>query len=244
MEIDIVTVSNNKEQYSKYFLNNKYAYKYKLINFDNSVENLPVPLRFNHYLDEAEDRSQWVVFCHQDFELNEDLGVKLNGLDTNCVYGPIGAFYKKHFTIFFKMYKLKLEKLKVEFVKRSVHLGEIREVGTNHSKNIGKRIKAPALVETLDCCCFIVHSSLIKKTGYRFDTNLNWHLYSEDLSLTLKKEFNVQSKAIQLECTHYSSGNKNASFFESLQYLKNKHKDINFVSTCYDGYWENYLKKL
>lgn len=244
MEIDIVTVSNNKEQYSKYFENNTIANKYKLINFDNTSENLSLPIRFNKYLDSFQDRGQWVVFCHQDFELREDLECKLKDLDKNCIYGPIGAFHEKHFTFFLKLHKFQIKKLKIGFVKRSISMGEIQEVGVNHSKKVGRRITQPTIVETLDCCCFIVHSSILKSTQYRFDTKLNWHLYSEDFSLTLKKQFNIPTKAFQLECTHYSSGRKDASFYESLEYIKNKYKDGSFVSTCYDGYWETYLHKL
>ena len=42
--------------------------------FDDSVENLAIPVRYNQFLDEWKgDDAAWFVFCHSDWEIHEDL---------------------------------------------------------------------------------------------------------------------------------------------------------------------------
>ena len=70
----------------------------------------------------------------------------------------------------FDMYKrlLRMENLSVltRIVKKIVRLG--------------RRVKTGIKVQTFDCQCLIIHSSLINRYKLRFDENLTFDLYVED----------------------------------------------------------------
>jgi hypothetical protein len=94
-------------------------------------------------------------------------------------------------------------------------------------------LRKPKLVDTVDCCCMIVHTSLIKKYDLQFDERLMYHLYVEDFSLNARYAYGVKTKALQIECMHLSLGNATRDFYDSLAYLKSKYKGKRFVGTCF-----------
>jgi len=91
----------------------------------------------------------------------------------------------------------------------------------------------PQTVDTVDCCCLVVHSSLIKKYGLRFDEHFDFHLYSEDFSLNAWYTYGVRTKAVQMAARHMSFGDTSQNFHTSLEYLRTKYKEKNFVGTCF-----------
>jgi hypothetical protein len=236
MKIDYICVVNHHEQYDSYYTNNPYVNKHNIIIYNNIVENLPITLRYNDYIENKMKDDTWCVFLHQDFEFNEDIADKLGALPTNSIYGPIGAKAKKSFIIFIRLEWFKWKKLKIALSKRSLTVGGIKERQGDKIIEVGKRVSKPVLVDTVDCCCLIVHSSLIKEYNLKFDENLQWHLYSEEFSLNAKISHGIQTKVIQLEGTHYSCGSFNPMFQYSLLYLRNKYNNKPFASTCFDGY--------
>ena len=243
-KIDIVSVVNNHNIYEKYFINNSHINKQNLIYYDNSIENIPITKRYNNYLNNKLNDDTWVVFCHQDFEFRENIDNKIKLLDRDSIYGPVGAATKKNFIFFIRFNGIKIAKFRLGFVNKTIIKGNIIEKAEAKQIYAGKAAKDNEIVETLDCCCFIIHSSLIRKINFRFDENLDWHLYSEDLSLFAKTKFNIKSRIINLFATHYSSGNFDSRFDYSLEYLKHKYKNEPIISTVYDGSYMRYLEKL
>ena len=108
-------------------------------------------------------------------------------------------------------------------------VGEILQ--GNNDEKVGNRIIGAKNVITLDCCCIIIHSSLLKNK-LRFDENLDFHMYAEDLCHSAKK-LGIPSKVIQFECRHLSGGNRNEALTASAEYVKKKHKLWRISSTCF-----------
>ena len=89
----------------------------------------------------------------------------------------------------------------------------------------GSPVKKPTVVDTVDCCCIIVHSSLVKKYGLRFDENLSFDLYSEDFSISANEKYGVKTKVFPIMTHHYSYGTIDTRFLLQLQYLNKKYED-------------------
>lgn len=242
--IDIVTVVNDFSKYNQYFTEYDNVNKNHLICYDNTSDNISITKRFNDYIDSKMKDNTWIVFCHQDFYFQENINSILKNIDKNCIYGPVGAGTKKQFAFFIRFDGIKLAKARFGFINKQVIVGTVTEDSGNNKKVAGKKAKEFEQVNTLDCCCFIIHSDLIKKMNYRFDENLDWHLYAEDLCMLAKKQFNIQSRILNIKSTHFSSGNFNKNFHQSLEYLKDKYTPTPIVSTCFDGVYEKYLNGL
>ncbi len=166
----------------------------------------------------------WLIFCHQDFGFLEDPYVKLQTLDRNCIYGPIGAARKKG---------LFIRNSRILFERKMIY-GQIDQACNDEKyyKN-GIYLNKPRHVDTIDCCCMIVHASLIKKYNLSFDEKFKYHLYVEDFTLNAQYSFGIKTKALQITSKHLSIGRLTDDFYESLAYLKLKYKDKIFVGTCF-----------
>lgn len=243
MNIEFVTVVNNHDMYRKYFTDNPHIAAYSKIAIDNTVENIPITRRFNDYIEKSMPRDTFVVFCHQDLEFVSDPGETILKADPDTIFGPVGAAPRRGFAVFMSIDEVRPFRLKTGFPLRSVTVGRIFEDGKHKRKYVGKKINKPTAVETLDCCCFAVNSESIRRHGLRFDENLEWHLYSEDFSLSAREKFGIETFAVALDCVHHSGGNFDPSFAGSLAYLKQKVARP-FASTCHDGYRFDFTSRL
>ena len=124
-------------------LDNPYFKGADLIMLDNRVENKTVTERYNDFLDGIDD-DRWIVLCHEDWELKENLLDVLEKLDKDKLYGPIGVFIE--------------EKKNVDVL---VMKGRVEQSPKNGGKTIIIRGKdSTGWVDTFDCQCLIFHSSL------------------------------------------------------------------------------------
>ncbi len=249
-KLKFVCVSNSPETFDKVIGQNPNMNKYEIIKFDNSIENIGISKRYNSFIKEniTHESDFWAAFVHQDFGLEEDILPKLNSLDKNFIYGAIGTrssysvfkfinlAFAKVFGFFidvkkkpFKIVKKPISEFKIQRIKC---YGQLKQGEREKFQLVGNRIKSPQTVTTLDCCCMIIHSSLISKYNLRFDENLNWHMYVEDFCLSAKKSYNIKSKAIQLECYHLGAGTFNENFYNSAQYVMKKHNVKDIRTTC------------
>lgn len=222
--IHIVCVVNKFDIYNSVIRDNVYMSDFPIEIYDNAKENVGVARRYNDFIDRFLYQDSWLIFCHQDFALLEDLYKKIENLDKKFIYGPIGARRKNGFFV---------RNSRITFSKK-ILLGQINQAKNDYRfyKN-GIRIKKPQVVETIDCCCIIVHSSLVKRFDLRFDEHFQFHLYAEDFSLNALYNHGIKTKAVQLECMHLSLGNTSPDFFDSLNYLRSKYKGKEFVGTCF-----------
>ena len=219
-KINIISVVNNFDFYDKWIRNNPFSSKYTLIPLDNTVNNKPIPTRYNEFLDNYKyDDDSWLVFCHCDWELLEDLDTALAGLSPESLYGPVGtavSYYGDK-----------------NWRKGVGYFYEEKRDGTK-KRVVGEKVEKPTLADTFDCMCLIVPASLIKKHHLRFDEKLSWHLYVEDFCISAKLKYNIPSYVIDIKSCHYSSagfGFIPKGYFESLKYINNKYPDNLFAGT-------------
>jgi len=260
--IEIVCVSNNLETFNKVVQSNPNMNSYTITMFDNSTENIGISKCYNNYIEKtvAPKADFWIIFCHQDFGFNEDPYNKIQNLDTKSIYGAIGTrnFYsimkwikgeisqklgyyqsfkinlKGLFSKEIKLFNIQRYEQQSGIIKRKL-LGQINQ-GQNGSdfNKLGKKIKFPQTVSSVDCCCLIVHSSLINKYNLRFDENLNWHMYAEEFCINCKKKYNISAKAVQFDCYHLGIGNLNEDFYACANYVKEKHSLSYLKTSCID----------
>ena len=184
---------------------------------DNRAVNENITVRYNHFLD-TYDYSQpaWFMFCHEDFEVMESLSVLLAQADKHTVYGPVGVLTRIRFDVYCQW----------------CIQGLIEECDRTGVKPIpiGQSVPMGTRVETLDCQCLIVHSSLIAKTNMRFDGQLTFDLYVEDFCIQAYEHFGVISCILPFKCRHWSHGHVQTRYFEQEHYLNAK-----WSTVCYTG---------
>mgnify|MGYP003571432046 CR=1 FL=1 len=132
-------------------------------------------------------------------------------MDKNCLYGPIGAFVDK-------------------FGKGHLYgrILQSHKDGT-HVVTLGEFVDVPTKVNTFDCQCIIMHSSLIEKYHLRFDENLLFDLYVEDFCIHAFEKYQIASKVLQVNCQHWSRGVLQKRFFEKHAYLQDKYKGSRYA---------------
>ena len=198
---------------------------FEIICYDNTIENKGISERYNSFIDTIKaDDNYWVAFLHQDFIFNENPIGKLEKLDKNCLYGAVGIARMMYFAQFKPKFVFK-----PKFYRRCL-LGQIYQGAED--RLVGNWLSQPRQVDTFDCCCCIVHSSLLRDKELRYDENLKFHMYVEDLCHSAKK-LGILSKVTQFDCCHLSSGNMNEELDRSAKYVKEKHKLKLINSTCY-----------
>lgn len=180
--------------------------------YDNSRENLPISVRFNQFLDHWDEaREAWFIFCHSDWEVLEDVNAKLEGLDKSVIWGPIGA-------------KL----LKQPDHWRQIHCGTIRERSRDGSVSRtvwNRHSETGTPVDTFDAQCLIVHSSLIRQHGLRFDEQFQFDLYVEDFCVMAEENHGIPSQILRIDCRHNSivdSMDGRSPFFNMVHHFNQK----------------------
>lgn len=218
-KVVFVSVVRDHRMYSRCVRDNASAVGDKVL-LDNAVENLPVPLQYNRFIESWNyDEDVWFVFCHEDFETREDVAEKLKGLDQDCIYGPCGARHRKYLGL----------------VSRWEVSGRIYESCKDFSGEhfVGRSRKTGTLLDTLDCMCIIVHSSLVKRASLRFDERLRFDLYAEDFCASALKFHGIKTKLLNFCCAHHSTRTAlPQAYFDGLDYLADKFPDDCFSGTC------------
>ena len=226
--ICFISVVNDYNLYDRYVKNNKYVKmikNVKCIDFDNTKTNKYISVRYNDFLNSYDySKESWFIFCHQDWELFTDITSLLSCLDKTKIYGPIGC--QGDFDV----------SVKGKYAR--IYKGECIEVsrdGSQQTKTSFCSFKDP-LVDTLDCQAMLVHSSLINKYNLRFDENLKWDLYVEDFCFNSYLRYGIETNVVKIKCCHHSdTGFKNTppdSYYEMLEYMKEKYPDKIFAGTC------------
>ena len=101
-KVQIICVINNYKIFNSMIKKNKFMNIHQIHVYDNTINNVGVPDRYNHFIKNCMQNNTWLIFCHQDFCFLEDFTKKLFNLNKNFLYGPIGATLKRNF--FFRHY--------------------------------------------------------------------------------------------------------------------------------------------
>lgn len=224
-ETKVVCVVNNYDIFNSVVKNNENLKNCEIIDYDNTTENIPITKRYNDLIDNNinENSDFWVAFIHQDFGFRENLNSLLKKMDKKHIYGAVGATLHKGLFIGKEGFKTSI----------ALIWGRILQGNNDFNfKKYGLPIIVPITADAIDCCCIMMHSSLIAKHHLRFDENLSFHMYAEELCYRVKKEYKVKTKVIQTKCFHLGKGSLNEEFQKSAQYLKEKFKIKRIPSTC------------
>jgi hypothetical protein len=192
------------------------------VRFDNSSDNRPVPVRYNEFIDTMPAREDaWLAFVHNDFQFHEDPARILATAPRDRIYGVVGANLvpAPGNGQAGKAYRM------VGCVQCSPKLIA--------SGWCGEPIREMTPAKTLDCCCIIVHSSLVQRYRLRFNPRYEWHFYSEEFSLRAFRDHGIETWVLPLRSGHYGLGATNAAFFECRLALYAEYPDT-FVSTCFN----------
>jgi 2-polyprenyl-3-methyl-5-hydroxy-6-metoxy-1,4-benzoquinol methylase len=188
------------------------------VGFDNSTENLSIPVRYNQFLDKwDDDEAAWFVFCHSDWEIREDLAPLLRHLDRNTLYGPIGPiFYSNGDGSFTQEYRGQCHEKKRDGSNERLQYCSVHHTG--------------ALVDTFDCQSLIVHSSLIARHLLRFDEALHFDLYVEDFCIDALEKCGIKSRILNIQCCHWNTIDNPADirpgYATDLAYIDKKYPGI------------------
>ncbi len=231
-DIYIITVMNNPAQYKAVVADNPaYREGARLVCYDNTQDNQAVPARYNHFLDTTLPEDAWLAFTHQDFYFEEDVRPKLLNLDKNCLYGAVGAAHSRAAGRCIKFRGVKLIKSASFQDLYTVTRGHIRQGRPEGGSRLMRLLPGQsAQVDTLDPCCLLVHTDLIRKYNLRFDPFFDFHLYTEELCLRAAREYGVSSFIAPLDCYHASLGRKNANFYDKYIALVRKFPGAVFAS--------------
>lgn len=233
MNCKVICVFNNQEVFDESVQNNENLKNIEIIAYDNREENVPITKRYNDFIEKnvcnGQENDFWCVFIHQDFGFMENVNSALEKLNINHIYGPIGAKIFKGLFFGKKGMDRKL-RFKTDL---TLVLGEIlRGDNVDELKKYGRGFFYPTIVDAVDCCCIIIHSSLIQKYNLRFDENLCFHLYAEELCYRVKQKYKIKTKVVPIKCYHLGKGNLDAEYKKSVQYIKDKFKIKKVPSTC------------
>ena len=216
--MEIITVVRDFEIFNRLIQGNIYCKKANFNIFDNRIENRPISVCYNDFLANYNySKSSWLIFCHEDFEFQENLTPILKSLNKNVLHSVIGG--KRCGFLGFGM---------------QVIFGNMTETNRNGSGRCwspGKKIFKPKEVEAFDCCCLIVHSSLVQKYNLRFDENLLFDLYVEDFCAQAKVKYKLKSFVHPIICNHHSGSRATERLYRHLPYLEKKYPNNYFVGT-------------
>jgi hypothetical protein len=232
--LQLVTVSHRPSVFEEHLGSSTAALQHPIVKYNNTVENVPLPARYNTFID-TEMTDGWVAFVHHDFCFDSDPLPILTTASRDNIYGVIGARLTRGGRSKWRRTSREGSRLWKRGRSGTAHLlGRVKcEPVVHPERVVGEPFDQPLLVDTVDCCCLIVHSSLIRRAGLRFDEDFAWHFYSEDFSLTARTAHGIETYVLPLEAGHYGISTGEADgFSETRRLLLAKHGS-DFASTCY-----------
>ena len=233
MKPKVICTFNNLEVFDKVVKNNEFIGDAELFTFNNTNENIAITKNYNKFLDENVYKNPevdyWCIFIHQDFGFMEELNSVVDKLEKSSIYGAVGVKIFKGLFFGKKGIDRKLGfKTELKLICGSILQGN----NDFNFKSYGRKVYFQTVVDAVDCCCIILHSSLIKKYNLRFDENLSFHMYAEELCYSAKLNHKIETKVYQMNCYHLGRGCFNQEFDDSVRYLKDKFKLKRIPSIC------------
>jgi hypothetical protein len=180
---------------------------------DNRESNEGLPAIYNRVIEQSLADDCWIFFAHEDFDVRGDLSV-IDKLNPGVIYGTFGVFMNGHVPVGAGCHKVS------------------RKDGSDATM-VGLEIAQPKEVNTLDCQSILVHSSLFRKyPTLRFDENLTFDLYAEDLCLNATENLGIKVMVFPLKFQHYSFGKVTERYHRGLDYLASKYPESAVPGSC------------
>lgn len=217
MKVVLISVVRDFAMYDTCVRENPCVIGCELVPIDNRERNDGIPVCYNRFLDSRPvDEDAWYVFCHEDFQLQESIVPRLENLGRGDLWGPIGAVTRVWLCLYHQWRLLG-------------SVGECRKDGSC-KRIVGTPVPQGSLVETFDCQCLIVHSSLIQRHQFRFDEKLTFDLYAEEFCMAAKERAGVVSRILPLAACHWSGGSVQPRYYVQEAYVNAK-----YPQACYTG---------
>lgn len=211
----IVSVFINETMFRNFFRLNTGLFQYEVIGLDNREHNQGLPTLYNQIIDQAlsEKEDSWLFFVHEDFEIKGSLSAIFD-LDPKAVYGTFGVRMQNNAPIGIGQHTCS------------------NKDGSN-AVQAGLAIDQPEAVQSLDCQSILLHTSLLRQyPSLRFDEELRFDLYAEDLCLHAGCQLNLPIYVFPLDFQHYSHGRITERYYNGLEYLKKKYPDDVVPGAC------------
>lgn len=213
-ELNILTVFRNEHMFNNFFLLNTGILRYKITGIDNREINLGLPRIYNDAIEKYLQNDTWLFFVHEDFEIKGALD-HIFDLDPHAVYGSFG---------------IKMEKdIPVGFGK---HICSNKD-GSN-AVEVGIPVEDEFIeVQSLDCQSILLHTEFLRNhPELRFDENLTFDLYAEDLCIRAGCDLGLSVRVFPLEFQHYSHGKITERYHSGLKYIENKYPNYGIPGSC------------
>ena len=204
--VRVVSIVRDRGMYDRCVSSNPAFRGCELCPIDNTVENRPITLLYNRFLDDLAGDC-WICFCHEDWMPHTDIASLVETFDKSCLYGPVGVFVE--------------ERKRVDVIVPRGSVSQTRKDGSRQITITGKDVEGR--VDTFDCQCFFVHSSVVSKFGLRFDEALTFDMYVEDFCVSAYERYGIESRTVRIDCTHFSAGKLSERFYDSLAYVRGKY---------------------
>lgn len=213
----VVSVVRDMSMYERCLKDNAFLAGTELCPVDNRERNESISVCYNRFLRSRQPGEQaWYVLCHEDFEPKEHLAPLVERLDKGSLWGPIGA----------------VTRVRWGFYHQWLLLGQVEESKKDGScvRHIGKPVACGTPVETFDCQCLVVHSSLVQSHGLAFDENLTFDLYVEEFCMAAAKK-GVSSRVFPMAARHWSGGSVAPRYTTQEAYVNAKYPLDCFTGT-------------
>ena len=192
----------------------------RFVVFDNTRDNIPIPRRYNAFIDALPPDAGWILFAHEDLEPLADPRPLLARRNPLFPLGLIGT-------------RLVGGSLPLPF-------GEIDDSARDGSRPHHHHPPFPytpllgAYAENCDCCAIFIHADCLRATGLRFDPACAWDLYAEDFCFQFIRRTGHRIGILPLPAHHWSKGNPDTAHFRAaLAHLNAKYADTLFAGgTC------------
>lgn len=212
--IKIISVFINEIMFHNFFNLNSNLLRYKILSIDNRQYNDGLSKIYNEIIKEKINEDVWLFFVHEDFEIKGSLEHIYN-LEKNAVYGTFGVSMEQGGP-------------PVAFGRHTCS----NKDGTN-AVQAGLPIDSPQAVQTIDCQSILIHTSLLRKhDSLRFDENLSFDLYAEDLCLNASCLLDIPIYVFPLDFQHYSHGKITERYHKGLSYLEKKYPNHALPGSC------------
>ena len=218
--LTVVSAVRDAACYRRCVRDNPHLRGARFVAFDNAARNLPVPVRYNAFVEAMPADTEWILFAHEDFEALEDPRPLLRTRPTWFPLGLIGTRFVGEALI-----------LPFGRVQDCARDGSgLRTVGG--WRWVGRLLGD--MVENFDCCGFFVHADLFRRLGLRFDPRCEWDLYAEDFCFQFILRTGHLARLLPLKARHWSRGDAaSARFLATRDYLTGKYRRHGFAGgTC------------
>jgi 2-polyprenyl-3-methyl-5-hydroxy-6-metoxy-1,4-benzoquinol methylase len=209
VDVEIAVAYDSRRILQKWFLRSVDLNRVKLTLIENGRDPTGVAKVLNSH--KRTSKADWLVFCHQDFLVQESGWVKkISSLEPVCCYGPLGID------------------------RRGNLLGRVRR---GDGLFIGQSAKMGE-VNTLDESCIIVPRSIYEKID--FDEKVPFDFYVADYCLEAKTA-GYSSQVIQLDCHHalcpLARDTESKSYLNGKQLFLEKHRNVRPLLTTTFQVW-------